>query len=39
MIIRLLKEKEVDVSGPTAENWLSKEAAKPDNVKKAGTFR
>ncbi|XP_041354620.1 E3 ubiquitin-protein ligase rnf213-alpha-like [Gigantopelta aegis] len=39
MIIRLQEEKEVEVSGPTAGNWLAKEAAKPDNVKKAGTFR
>ncbi|XP_041350668.1 E3 ubiquitin-protein ligase rnf213-alpha-like [Gigantopelta aegis] len=39
MIIRLLEEKEVEVSGPIAAGWLAKEAAKPDNVKKAGTFR
>ncbi|KAK3585590.1 hypothetical protein CHS0354_036776 [Potamilus streckersoni] len=37
-LVTLLKEKE-DRSGHNPSNWLSNEAAKPENITKAGTFR
>ncbi|XP_048239631.1 E3 ubiquitin-protein ligase rnf213-alpha-like [Haliotis rufescens] len=39
LIISLLKEKEESQTGILPTNWLSKEAARPENVRKAGTFR
>ena len=37
LIAQLLQEKEK--SGFRAEDWLLEEAAKPENVQRAGTFR
>ncbi|KAL3881537.1 hypothetical protein ACJMK2_027969, partial [Sinanodonta woodiana] len=37
-LVTLLKEKE-DRSGHNPSNWLPNEAAKPENITKAGTFR